>query len=247
MHRLLVPPEELESDSPALSASAISHLRVVRPNDGETIELFDGNGRWRNFRVRRSGPKSYGLSPTSGVMSLPPRATRMTLFACVTKGSRWDWTVEKSVELGVSRIVPVVSERTIVRIDEGSKAQKRERWTRIAEEAARQSDAKWLPEISMPVTFAESIALVRETVCFVGALTNPPPETIGEALASEGFREGADYAVYVGPEGDFSPAELSALLEVARPVSFGPTILRAETAAIFAVSALKVRLDVFAR
>lgn len=247
MHRFLVPSGQLEGEAPSLSDGAAAHLKVVRPEEGEEIELFDGNGRWRTFSVRRSGPRSFSLSPTSGVKSLPRRATRMTLFACLTKGSRWDWTVEKAVELGVSRIVPVVSERTVVRIAEDSKAQKRERWVRIAEEAARQSDAKWLPEILEPVSFAQSLALVRDTVCFVGALTDPPPVTIGEALSEEKLREGADYAVYVGPEGDFSPSELSSLVEIARPVSFGPTILRAETAAIFAVSALKVRLDVSAR
>ena len=160
----------------------------------------------------------------------------------MTKGSRWDWTVEKATELGVTRIVPVLSERTIVRIPKAERAAKRERWLRIAEDAARQSDAKWLPEICAAVDFADALPLVKDTTCFIGALTNPPARPLAgavqEKVKGEGEGEQRNLAVFVGPEGDFTPEELKALMEIATPTSFGPTILRAETAAIFAVSVL---------
>ena len=249
MHRLLVSAEQLASDAPALSAEAQRHLRVVRPKDGEEVELFDGCGRWRVFACRRAdGTRPFALAPVSGVQTLARPSVSLTLFACVTKGARWDWTVEKATELGVTRLVPVISERTVVRLASSEdRAAKGERWRRIAEEAARQSDAKWLPELLSPVTFAESLPLVRATACFVGALTEPPPPPIGEALGTVRSSAADDWAVYVGPEGDFAPAELAALLEIATPVSFGPTVLRAETAAIYGVSALKAFLDVRAR
>lgn len=238
MHRLLVPTEELKSDSPVLSKDAANHLKVLRPKDGEEIELFDGQGMWRVFRYVGGAKelRSSGLD-----LHLSPSPQSLTLFACVTKGSRWDWTIEKATELGATRIVPVISERTIVRVDSKERAAKRERWQKIAEEAARQSDAKWIPEILSPVTFAESLELVKETTCFVGALTMPPPKTIGEVLATT--TSTLHYSVYVGPEGDFAPHELAALLEIATPVSFGSTILRAETAAIYGLSVLKAHLD----
>ena len=164
----------------------------------------------------------------------------MTLFACVTKGSRWDWTIEKATELGVTRIVPVISERTIVRIPKGERAAKRERWMRIAEDAARQSDAKWLPEICEAVDFKDALPLVRETTCFIGALTNPPSPPLVKAVSSIAALRTRHQALstFIGPEGDFTPEELAALMEIATPTSFGPTILRAETAAIFALSVL---------
>ena len=248
MHRLLVDTTELESDSPVLPKDAANHLRVLRPKEGEPLELFDGRGAWRvcSFEggsLRPSGPVLHADRPAP-----------LVLFACVTKGSRWDWTVEKATELGATRIVPVISDRTIVRIPAGEREAKRARWTRIAEDAARQSDAKWLPEVMAPVDFAASLSLVRETACFVGALTSPPPPTILEALKSTacGRRptssgDGASLAVFVGPEGDFTPDELAALCEMATPVSFGTTILRAETAAIYGLSVLKAFLDVRAR
>lgn len=230
MHRLLVEPALLTQEFPSLPVDASRHLRVIRPEPGEKIELFDGKGRWRVYAW------NGGLRAADEVQEAPRPPSGVVLFACVTKGSRWDWTIAKATELGVSRIVPVLSSRTIVRIPKGERAAKRARWMRIAEDAARQSDAKWLPEIDEAVDFVDSLPLVRETTCFVGALANPPPRPLLAAMAERGPSPGRPVAVYVGPEGDFSPEELAALLECATPASFGPTILRAETAAIFAVS-----------
>ena len=246
MHRLLVETELLENDSPTLPADAAKHLKVLRPKDGEEIELFDGCGRTRRYR----------WNAARGVLDAPlplvcatVRPFPLTLFACVTKGSRWDWTIEKAVELGVSRIVPVISDRCIVRLAADEREAKAERWRRIAEDAARQSDAVWLPEVLAAVDFPQALELVK--TCdrvFVGALTNPPPpsllEVVSRSLGSLGSsnqtirQSGRSLGLFVGPEGDFTPAELESLLAIAVPTSFGPTILRAETAAIFGLSVL---------
>lgn len=243
MHRLLAKNEELHAERPTLSREALQHLKVLRPKDGEEIELFDGAGHTRRYAYVAA---DRSLRAAAGILSFERGAgsgsgRSLTLFACVTKGSRWDWTIEKATELGVSRIVPVISDRTIVRIPAGERAAKRERWMRIAEDAARQSDAVWLPEIVEAVDFADALPLVRETVCFVGALTDPPPQPLLAALAQPRPSDPqvcGRLSVFVGPEGDFTPAELASLLEIATPVSFGPTVLRAETAAIFGLSVL---------
>ena len=96
------------------------------------------------------------------------------------------------------------------------------------------------------MSFRESLALAAETTCFVGALVEPPARPIlaefelrrGECAAKKG-----GVSVFVGPEGDFTPEELSRLLEVAHPVSLGPTVLRAETAAIFALGAVSAAIQ----
>ena len=248
MHRLLVDTALLAEEAPVLPADAAKHLRVVRPREGEPIELFDGRGSWRSYVYTRSGLRPQPDSRT--IRTIEQSNNSQTLFACVTKGSRWDWTIEKATELGVTRIVPVISDRTIVRIPKSERAAKRERWLRIAEDAARQSDAKWLPEITEAMDFKDSLALVSETTCFIGALTTPPSPLLAEALSSR-LRsleqstnpntrtiEQSHLATFIGPEGDFTPDELAALMAIAVPVSFGPTVLRAETAAIFALSVI---------
>ena len=242
MHRLLVSAETLESDQAVLPSDAAHHLKVVRPKPGETIELFDGAGRSRLYRCGAS--VTVPLAAAGELVVAPPSAFQVTLFACVTKGSRWDWTIEKATELGVTRIVPVISDRCIVRIDRRERAAKRERWQRIAEDAARQSDAQWLPTIGEAVDFQDSLADVRSCACFVGALTEPTPEPLLAAVQRRRCAEPnlRSLGLFVGPEGDFTPEELKTLLEIAVPTSFGPTILRAETAAIFGVSVLVAAL-----
>ena len=87
MHRLLVPSEQLASDSPVLPKEAANHLKVLRPKDGEEIELFDGSGKSRRFSVAGSG-KNFRLAALSPVCAALRAPWSLTLFACVTKGSR---------------------------------------------------------------------------------------------------------------------------------------------------------------
>ena len=234
--RLLVESELLDEVSPTLPPDAAKHLRVLRVKAGEAVELFDGKGAYRKYEVQFADTKAPRLCAVGERQVQPRGVSSLVLFACVTKGSRWDWTIEKATELGATKIVPVISSRTIVRLSSSERAAKRERWQRIAEEAARQSDAKWIPEIVEAMDFEATLQLVKATNTFIGALTEPPPQMIVDALMAT--KDKTNLAVYVGPEGDFSPEELTALMKVATPVSFGSMILRAETAAIFALSVL---------
>lgn len=242
MHRLLVESATLDLDCAILTKENAGHLKVLRPKDGEEVELFDGCGSVRTY-TWSAADKALVAAQPSNRRIFKPASIKTTLFACITKGQRWDWTLQKATELGVGRIVPVVSERTIVRISPGEGEAKKVRWRKICEEAARQSDAVWLPEISEPLGFAAAVREAAKTACFAGALVSPPPEPLLKAL-TRSLADGAarEYSVFIGPEGDFTPGELSALLAVATPASFGPTILRAETAAIYALSVLKAAL-----
>lgn len=235
MHRIYADTLSVVSDPPVLPLKAAAHLKVVRPRNGEVMEIFDGKGKYRAVRY-----SSGSLEAASPVMEEPP-PREIVLFACITKGSRWDWTIQKATELGVTKIVPVVSDRTIVRVSAAESVDKKERWEKIAAEAARQSDAKWLPEILAPVSFDASLEIVRSTECFTGALLAKAPLAIADAVT--GRRGGLPPAVYVGPEGDFTPEELERLLGVSTPVSLGKSILRAETAAIYALSVIKAFFD----
>ena len=262
MHRFLVPTETLAQDNPELPEDARHHLKVLRLKSGEEVELFDGHGSSRRYELTTP----HLLSPLSSLISSgdsqfensPIRKLfPLTLFACITKGSRWDWTIEKATELGVTRIVPVISERTIVRIDPADREKKRQRYQRIAEDASRQSGSLYVPEIVAPLSFKDSLPLVRETVCFIGALTTPPSPHLLSSLSSllspsnsqfeNSQFENSKISLFIGPEGDFTPAELESLMEIANPVSFGSTILRAETAAIYGLSVIKSYLDVQSR
>jgi 16S rRNA (uracil1498-N3)-methyltransferase len=259
MYRHLVTPDTLLADTCVLGKEEARHLlTVLRVKPGDSIELFDGQGHTRQMSVvspfshfmkcengetqQKSSKNLLCLKALAPVVHHPRPLFALTLFACVSKGKHMDWTLEKAVELGVARIVPVISERTIVRLDAKERETKTDRWMRIAEEAARQSGRAWLPEILPPCSLTESLPLVKETSpTFVAALTpdaqplrdflSPPTSSLLPLPSRAGW--------FVGPEGDFTPDELRLLLEAgAIPVSLGQNVLRTETACLYGLCAL---------
>lgn len=242
MHRHYLDTARLQATSLTLERDEAHHLQhVLRVQDGESVELFDGRGLTLTARVVSTGRHALHLVTLDAPVRHPPPACRLTLFACVSKGKRMEWTVEKAVELGVSRIVPVISDRTIVRLDRDDADGKAERWLRVAIEAARQCGSAWLPDIAAPVALPDTVALLPACApVFVAALT-PDAQPMRQALTR--FRQPAHpppaAGWFVGPEGDFTPAELRLLLDAdAIPVSLGRLVLRTETAALWGLCVL---------
>jgi 16S rRNA (uracil1498-N3)-methyltransferase len=149
-----------------------------------------------------------------------------------------DLIVQKAVELGAARIVPLLSDRTIVQIEASEVAKKREKWTAIALEACKQCGQNYLPEVAAPVspkTFAEQ--LDKADLHLIASL-QPDARPIKTVLA-ERAQTPKRVTIFVGPEGDFTPAEIAmAKSHGCQPVTLGPIILRAETAAIYCLSVL---------
>lgn len=163
----------------------------------------------------------------------PEPSAYVTLFAAVLKGDRQDWLIQKAVELGVSRIQPLLCARGVVK---GSAPDRTERWQRIAREAAEQCERGIVPQVADPVPL--------ERATWGGAMALICTERQGQPLlavlqalqAHPGIRR---LAVFVGPEGGWTPEEVSALLaRGALAVSLGPRVLRAETAALAALAGL---------
>ena len=250
MHRHLFTPDALLADTCVLGKEEARHLQtVLRVKPGDTIQLFDGQGHTRTTTVTVVEKSSLTLAAVEPVVSHPKAPCAITLFVCISKGKHMDWTLEKAVELGVAHIVPVISDRTIVRVDADDREAKADRWMRIAEEAARQSGRAWLPDVLTPRSFKESLALVTQTTpTFVAALTPdakplrdfllPHPSSLQPATSSL-LPPPSQTGWFVGPEGDFTPDELQRLLDAgAIPVSLGPLVLRAETACLYGLCAL---------
>lgn len=243
MHRCHVTTAQIEADRIELARDAARHLQtVLRTRPGESVALFDGAGHTRDACIARADRHGLCLEPLSAVVRHPPPACRLTLAACVSKGHRMDWTVEKAVELGAARIVPVISARTVVRLDDPDDAEgKTARWLRVAVEAARQSGAVWLPTIAEPASLSDTLPCLADCRPLLVAALSPLSRRLRQVLADLRLATAppTDVAWLVGPEGDFTPAELESILAVgALPVSLGHQVLRAETAALYGLSTL---------
>jgi 16S rRNA (uracil1498-N3)-methyltransferase len=153
-----------------------------------------------------------------------------------------DEIVRQATEVGAARIVPLISERTQVQLDGARADKKREKWETAAIEAAKQCGNPWLPEIASIQTFASFLASAPATELKLIASLQPGALPLKALLAAHG-RPPASATWLVGPEGDFSPAEMSAALAAGYvPVTLGPLVLRSDTAALFALSILRHEL-----
>jgi 16S rRNA (uracil1498-N3)-methyltransferase len=154
-----------------------------------------------------------------------------------------DLILQKGVELGASRIVPLLSSRTVVRMDDASDAErKRERWQQIALEACKQCGRNSVPLVVVPSSVEQFLEDRPSTELLLLASLQPDARTIKEVLAAHANSSGEhprSVTVMVGPEGDFTPEEIAMIKGAgASAVSLGPTILRAETAALYCLSVL---------
>ncbi len=200
---------------PVMSDDDSHHLgRVLRLRTGETVVASDGRGRWASAIWRGDG----ALEP-AGPLHVEPRADPiLTVVFAPAKGDRPEWVVQKLTELGVDRIVPLHSERSVVRwrAERGRTACARLR--RVAREAAAQSRRVWLPDVDETVSFTELVRLGDAGEVALAQLGGGPPT-------------GPQQVVAVGPEGGWSDAELASGLPT---VTLGDNVLRAETAAVAA-------------
>ncbi|AYR33579.1 hypothetical protein CUC01_11095 [Akkermansia muciniphila] len=168
----------------------------------------------------------------------------LTLCQAVPKGANMDLIIQKSVELGVSAIVPLVTDRTIVRLNAREAEAKRQKWQRIALEACKQCGQNTLPEVALPVPFAEWLrGGIPEGLNIIASLA-PGVRPVREVLETARSRSVRHASLLVGPEGDFTDRETAMALEAGFvPVTLGPIVLRVETAAFFGLAAMRYALD----
>jgi len=237
MARFYIPPHAWNPDQPALDAAETHHaLHVLRMKVGDKATVFNGQGVEATVEIATVLKERLTLRRLT-LGKTPPLRCALTLAQAVPKGKNMELIVEKATELGAAAIAPLLSERTVVRIDEGEALSKRDKWQRVAIEAAKQCGQNWLPAVTKPVSLKEFFAQKERYDLMLIASLQPGAVPVKQVLAE--VKAPRSVLVLVGPEGDFTPAEVNlALNHGCRPITLGPIILRTETAAIYCVSVL---------
>lgn len=234
MHRFFVAADALSSPEICLEGEVLRHLTVLRLHSGDEIELLDGTGRVAHCRLTgfsRHEARVERLSCRQETESVLP----LRLMQGLPKGEKFDWLLEKGVELGVSAFSPVLTSRCIVR------GGKEERWRKVIDEAARQSRRTILPALD-PVQHLEP-ALAATTESLRLLLWEEADLPLNSILPREAP---ADVALLVGPEGGVSAEEAALAVQAGFvPVSLGRRILRTETAGLAVAAVLQNRYGDF--
>lgn len=221
-----------------LRGAAANHVvRVLRLGAGDVIAVFDGQGEEYGGRIQsvRRGEVRIELAEQRANACDSP--LRLTLAQAVARGERMDWVVQKAVELGATRIVGVLTERSVVRLDAAQARSKHRHWQGVAAAACEQSGRARLAEIPAPVALEDWLAGLPG-----GGLRVLPSPEAAQGLEALPVASSGEVLVLVGPEGGLTEREVSsALAHGFRPVRLGPRVLRTETAAVVALALLQQR------
>jgi 16S rRNA (uracil1498-N3)-methyltransferase len=240
--RVYVDEELNPGSSLELARDTASHLaKVLRARTGDELVLFNGDGREFHGAVETVRGSRVSVSVAAARVMDRESPLQVTLVQCVPRGDRMDFIVQKATELGVERIVPVLSQRSVVRLDQSQAASKQAHWHAVAVSACEQCGRNRLP----------SIEPAQPLLSYLGAMAAAAadgtnlrlvlePESANSVVEAGSNVARVEFAI--GPEGGFAADELEAFrLSAFARVGLGPRVLRTETAAIAALVMLQTR------
>jgi 16S rRNA (uracil1498-N3)-methyltransferase len=214
MHHFYLPPEQCQGTSLLLTSREAHHAKhVVRVRQGDRVRVVDGKGREFLCEVQEFDRDQVRLTVVEKRVQ-PAAPNQVTLLQAVPKGKIMDAIVQKATELGVSRIVPLLSERVVGQLDNEEAAHKAEKWRLVAREAVKQCGSAWLPEVEPPITPDQFLARKENIeLPLIASLESGsrPAREYFRAFQTERGRLPGSVCVWIGPEGDFTPAETEAI------------------------------------
>jgi 16S rRNA (uracil1498-N3)-methyltransferase len=247
MHRFHLPPASCRETLLRLDGREAHHaLHVLRIQRGERVIVLDGAGTEYFCDVESATKNSLVLTVKEKKFTPAPPCS-LTLLVAIPKGKLIETIIQKAVELGTHRIVPLLTERVVTQLDGDGAEAKREKWQTVAIEAIKQCGTPWLPKVEPPQNITEFLARGEKIeLSLIGSLQTErrhPREWILDFQKQHG-RLPHSAAAWIGPEGDFTLAELQAIEAAGvKPVTLGRLTLRVETAAIYCLSFLNYELQ----
>lgn len=247
MPRFYLSPERCAGKALRLDGREAHHaLQVLRLQRGDALMVLDGAGHEFFCEVDNAARDFVALTVKEKRFT-PPLPCAITLLQAVPKGKIIEDIIQKSVELGASRIVPILSERVVTHLAAEDAEIKRAKWQNVAVEAIKQCGATWLPIVERPVNIDEFLMRAEKfDLLLVGSLQpgRRHPREVLKEFKTKNNRLPQSAGIWIGPEGDFSLKELKTIQAAgAQSISLGQLVLRVETAAIYALSFLNYELQ----
>lgn len=242
MSRFFVGKDAISGNTITITGDDVNHIRkVLRLRTGDSITVCDGDGKEYTAEIGQMEAQYVKAEVVETQENHTEPPVEIVLFQGVPKSDKMDFIIQKTIELGISRIVPVLTERTVVKFDGRKDAEnKRVRWQRISLEAAKQCNRGVVPTVDAPVRFEEALELSKSYDIGLIPYEKERTNKLKGLLKANSDRR---IAIFIGPEGGFTEHEIQKAQEYnVKPVTLGPRILRTETAGIAVLSILMYEL-----
>jgi len=239
-------PEAFQQTNVCLPRDVLRHLKVLRLRKGDLLILSDGKGRSFQARLERLEEHKGEAVILGAAVSTNEPVLDVTLFPGITKGEKMDQVIRQSVELGVKKIVPVLAERSVLRLSRQKKEEKGRRWQNVARSAAGQCRRSLIPPVTLPFEFDEMLLYWQKEQFKAIIVPWEEEKNIGLRQTLETLPGGLQkIGLFIGPEGGISEKEMGQMRKISgvHAVALGPRILRAETAPIAVLSILMYYYD----
>lgn len=236
MRRFFVPKEAVNNGEIIIKGQLAHHIsRVLRLQEGEEITVAVENGEAYYAKLSAFGSDWLKAEILQSLTKEQETKVQVTLYQGLPKGDKLEWIIQKCTELGVVKIVPVIMERTVVKLEPQKAQKKQERWQKIAHEAAQQSKRLSIPEITLPISFEELLTKIEKEAFTI--LLWEDEKTLRLKTLLEKETEPERINIIIGPEGGLDAAEVERLREKgAVSATLGKRILRTETAGMAALT-----------
>jgi 16S rRNA (uracil1498-N3)-methyltransferase len=242
MSRFYVPKEFVSGAKITITGNEAHHIRdVMRLKVSDKVSCFDGTGKEYTGLIKEVNPKEVIVDIIQTREPKVKDSISVTLIQAIPKKEKMDYIAEKATELGVRRIIPVMTERTVVNWDEEKKARSLDRWNKISRAASKQCNRLDLPEIMPVTTFSEALKAVSgQDLAMIAALSG---DTIPLKKALQGASP-RNIVIAIGPEGDFTPQEIEEARSAGfKPVGLGQRVLKSDTAGLAVLAIINHELS----
>ncbi len=244
MHRFFIQHSQIQEKRLYVEGADVNHIKnVLRMKHGDQVMISDGEGMQYLCTLEAFESGLVWFEIVDAWKENRELPSKLYLFQGLPKSDKMELIIQKATELGVYELIPAVTGRTVVKLDEKKAQKKTARWNAIAESAAKQSGRSRIPQVREIMTFSEALAYAGD----LDVLLIPYEKAEGmEATrqAVEGIRPGQSVGIFIGPEGGFEEAEVEQAMACgALPVTLGRRILRTETAGFVVLSMLLYHLE----
>jgi len=245
MHRFFIKQKDFQCEQAIIIGSDVLHItRVLRLEKSKSIRIIDENGKEYQGVIQDINPNQVIVNQLFEIKTQTESKCKVTLYQSIPKTGKMEYVIQKCVELGVYEIVPVLTERSVVHLqDPKDRLKKQERWQKIAEESAKQCKRVCIPQITLPCMLDEAIPAMRNQALMIVPWEEEKHVSI-KALLHRTGKQMSDIGILVGPEGGLSSREINGIKAIGGiPITLGKRILRTETCGMVVLTIVLYEMD----